>query len=133
MTKWQREALDRELDALGADRAGSSQTADDMLSLLAQIRAADWPDRGAGQRIGTRVATALGLDPIAVSAAAPPTFRDLQRICSFCERPRRCLGDLARDPAIPAWKDYCPNTKTLMALHAKGQHGIPTRGAFATS
>ena len=72
---------------------------------------------------------ALGLDPIAVSAAAPQTFRDLQRICSFCESPRRCLRDLARDPAIPAWKDYCPNAKTLMALYAKGQHGIPTRGA----
>ena len=72
---------------------------------------------------------ALGLDPIAVSAATPQTFRDLQRICSFCESPRRCLRDLARDPAIPAWKDYCPNAKTLMALYAKGQHGIPTRGA----
>ena len=57
------------------------------------------------------------------------TFRDLQRICSFCESPRRCLRDLARDSAIPAWKDYCPNAKTLMALYAKGQHGIPTRGA----
>ena len=72
---------------------------------------------------------ALGLDPIAVSAAAPQTFRDLQRICSYCESPRRCLRDLARDPAIPAWKDYCPNAKMLMALHAKGQHGIPTRCA----
>lgn len=57
---------------------------------------------------------ALGLDPI---ATAPHTFRDLQRICSFCESRRRCLRDLARDPAIPAWKDYCPNAKTLMALH----------------
>jgi hypothetical protein len=72
---------------------------------------------------------ALGLDPIAVSAAAPQTLRDLQRICSLCESPRRCLRDLARDPAIPAWKDYCPNAKTLMALHAKDRHGIPTRGA----
>lgn len=72
---------------------------------------------------------ALGFDPIAVSAAAPQTFRDLQRICTFCESPRRCLRDLARDPAIPAWKDYCPNAKTLMALHAKDRHGIPTRGA----
>jgi hypothetical protein len=72
---------------------------------------------------------AVGLDPIAVSAITPRTFRDLQRICSFCESPRRCLRDLARDPAIPAWKDYCPNAKTLMALYAKGRHGIPTRGA----
>jgi Family of unknown function (DUF6455) len=72
---------------------------------------------------------ALGLDSIAVSTAAPQTFRDLQRICSYCESPRRCLRDLARDPANPAWKDYCPNAKMLMALHAKAQRGIPTRCA----
>ncbi len=66
---------------------------------------------------------ALGHDPIAVSAAVPQTFRDLQRICSYCESPRQCLRDLARDPANPAWKDYCPNAKMLMVLHAKGQHG----------
>jgi hypothetical protein len=61
---------------------------------------------------------ALDLDPTEVSAIAPHTFHDLQRACSFCESQRRCLRDLARDPAIPAWKDYCPNAQTLMALDA---------------
>jgi hypothetical protein len=60
--------------------------------------------------------TALDLDPTEVSATAPRTFRDMQRVCSFCEHHRRCLRDLARDPAVPAWKDYCPNALTLMAL-----------------
>jgi hypothetical protein len=60
--------------------------------------------------------TALDLDPTEVSATAPQTFRDMQRVCSFCEHHRRCLRDLARDHAVPAWKDYCPNALTLMAL-----------------
>jgi len=60
----------------------------------------------------------LDLDPIEVSATEPQTFHDLQRVCSFCESHRRCLRDLARDPSNSAWKDYCPNAVTLMALHA---------------
>jgi len=62
--------------------------------------------------------TALDLDPVEVSAIAPQTFRDLQRVCSFCESHGRCLRDLARDPANAAWKKYCPNVTTLMALDA---------------
>jgi hypothetical protein len=61
---------------------------------------------------------ALDLDPVEVSEIAPQTFRDLQRVCSFCQSHRRCLRDLARDPGRPEWKDYCPNVETLMALDA---------------
>ena len=60
----------------------------------------------------------LDLDPVEVSEIAPQTFRDLQRVCSFCQSQGRCLRDLARDPAKPGWKDYCPNVETLMALDA---------------
>jgi len=59
---------------------------------------------------------ALGLDPVEVSKIESQTFRDLQRVCSFCRSHRRCLRDLARDPGKPEWKDYCPNVETLMAL-----------------
>ena len=58
----------------------------------------------------------LDLDPVEVSEIAPQTFRDLQRVCSFCQSHRRCRRDLARDPGKPEWKDYCPNAVTLMAL-----------------
>lgn len=60
---------------------------------------------------------ALDLDPNEVSQATPEAFRDLQRTCSMCESHRRCARDLARDSAIPAWKDYCPNAATLVALN----------------
>ena len=59
---------------------------------------------------------ALDLDPVEVSKIEPQTFRDLQRVCSFCQSHRRCLRDLARDPGKPEWRDYCPNVETLMAL-----------------
>jgi hypothetical protein len=61
---------------------------------------------------------ALDLDRVEVCAIAPETFRDLQRVCSFCQSHRRCLRDLAHDPAKPDWRDYCPNVETLMALDA---------------
>jgi Family of unknown function (DUF6455) len=61
---------------------------------------------------------ALDLDRNEVSQTTPETFRDLQRTCTMCESHRRCARDLARDSAIPAWKDYCPNAATLIALNA---------------
>jgi hypothetical protein len=64
-----------------------------------------------------RMAT-LDLDPVEVSAIAPQTFRDLQRVCSFCQSHGRCLRDLARDRAKPEWQDYCPNVETLTELDA---------------
>ncbi len=60
--------------------------------------------------------TVLDLDPVEVSKVAPQTFRDLQRVCSFCQSHRRCLRDLGCDPSKPEWKDYCPNVETLTAL-----------------
>jgi hypothetical protein len=61
---------------------------------------------------------ALDLDPVEVSQIAPHTFRDLQKLCSFCKSHGRCLRDLARNPANEAWKEYCPNAGTLIALDA---------------
>jgi len=62
--------------------------------------------------------TALDLDPGEVHRIEPQTFHDLQRVCSMCREQRRCVHDLAADADNPAWKDYCPNVATLMALNA---------------
>jgi uncharacterized protein DUF6455 len=64
-----------------------------------------------------RMAT-LDLDQNEVFRTEPGTLRDLQRGCTMCASHRRCARDLARDPGTPAWKDYCPNVATLMALDA---------------
>jgi hypothetical protein len=61
---------------------------------------------------------ALDLDQDEVARVERATFQDLQRVCSMCDCKKRCARDLARDPANPAWKDYCPNAQTLTALGA---------------
>lgn len=61
---------------------------------------------------------ALDLDRNEVARTYGPVFQDLQRVCVTCQRRRRCTHDLVRDAAIPAWKDYCPNAATLVALDA---------------
>lgn len=62
---------------------------------------------------------ALNLDQNEVTRVEPRTLQDLQRVCAICESHRRCARDLARDSASPAWKDYCPNAATLIALNAQ--------------
>jgi hypothetical protein len=62
---------------------------------------------------------ALDLDQNEVARSERATFQDLQRVCTMCDCHRRCARDLARDPGAPAWKDYCPNAQTLVALSAQ--------------
>jgi hypothetical protein len=61
---------------------------------------------------------ALDLDRNEVSRIERGTLHDLQLACAMCESHRLCARDLARDSANPAWKDYCPNAATLIALTA---------------
>jgi hypothetical protein len=64
-----------------------------------------------------RMAT-LDLDQNEVFRTEPGTLRDLQRGCTMCASHRRCARDFARAPGTLAWKNYCPNVTTLMALDA---------------
>ncbi len=61
---------------------------------------------------------ALDLDRNEIARIEPQTFQDLQRVCVMCEHHRRCARDFAHDPASEAWKEYCPNAATLIALNA---------------
>ena len=61
---------------------------------------------------------ALDLDCQEVARLVPETMHDLQRLCSLCNRRKRCARDLAHVPLDPCWKDYCPNVATLSALDA---------------
>ena len=61
---------------------------------------------------------ALDLDENEIARTERATLQDLQRVCTMCECHGRCLRDLARNAADPAWKDYCPNADTLIALNA---------------
>ena len=61
---------------------------------------------------------ALDLDRNEVARIEPKAFQDLQRVCIMCEHRRRCSRDFARGSTDEAWKEYCPNAATLLALHA---------------
>jgi hypothetical protein len=62
--------------------------------------------------------TALDLDRNEITRIEPQTFQDMQRVCIMCEHHRQCARDFARDSASGAWKEYCPNAATLIALNA---------------
>lgn len=72
---------------------------------------------GASDLLLRRMA-ALDLDKTELAKFEPETLHDLQRVCSVCQSKRKCTNDLNHDQNDPAWKDYCPNVATLMALNA---------------
>jgi len=59
---------------------------------------------------------ALGLDLRTTIRSQPAVAQDLQKHCSLCDDKSRCSHNLDRDPANPAWRDYCLNAHTLDAL-----------------
>lgn len=57
---------------------------------------------------------ALGLDPVELARSEGAVVRDLERLCTMCERRTRCARDLASaDPVSDDWQDYCPNAGML--------------------
>ena len=58
----------------------------------------------------------LGLSAEELAHSSPAQLRDMERLCTLCESKGRCARDLATDPADPAWRQYCPNHETLVAL-----------------
>jgi hypothetical protein len=62
---------------------------------------------------------ALDLDPSEVARHEPQTLHDLERVCTLCHYHHRCARDLAHSVADTAWKDYCPNAATLIALNTE--------------
>jgi len=59
---------------------------------------------------------ALDLDRNEIGRTEPQVLQDLERVCTMCECRGRCAHDLARDPADPKWRQYCPNSGTLTEL-----------------
>lgn len=110
-------SLDSMSDLSCAAEAEVERIARDMRMSPAELRAVARRGPEAADLLLRRMA-ALDLDPTEVSQVGPETFRDLQRACALCENKRRCARDLARGPDLPAWKEYCPNNATLMALDA---------------
>lgn len=58
----------------------------------------------------------LHLDPASLASKNWGVMRDLQRLCSLCRSKRLCQRQLAQHPVNPAWREYCLNEQTLVAL-----------------
>jgi len=62
---------------------------------------------------------ALGIDGTAINRDEPAVMRDLERLCSLCERKRECSNELAGDDVKATYHDFCPNASTLDALRVQ--------------
>lgn len=72
------------------------------------------------------------IDRAELAERDPLLFRELQAVCTLCQRKEQCARDLAneeRGDRLEGWRDYCPNAAALAALGMEqncglaGQHG----------
>lgn len=109
----ERRAAGRELEMLPpAERDAIAQELG--ISVEDLYAVADKPHDGADLLF--RRMAALKIDRTMIAQEMPTVMQDLERLCSLCSDRARCVGDLERDNADPAWKLYCPNSATLSAL-----------------
>lgn len=87
------------------------------LDIAPQRLAAAAEAPGTSEQLTARL-RALQLDPIRIGARHPGVLRDMQLGCGFCSSRSRCGRDLEDGAEDPAWRDYCPNSHTLLALQA---------------
>src|SRR6516162_5540642 len=62
--------------------------------------------------------TALNLDVEEVCRTVPETYQVLRRVCAIRDNHTDCSRDFTRNPSGSEWKEYCPNTGTLVLLDA---------------
>ncbi|MBX3518598.1 MAG: hypothetical protein KF835_01125 [Xanthobacteraceae bacterium] len=65
-----------------------------------------------------------GINPAIVEAKWPSVWKDMQRLCSFCEAKNVCEVEIELAPGVHDWQRYCPNEGTIRAL---GQSPIKTQ------
>jgi uncharacterized protein YjiS (DUF1127 family) len=63
----------------------------------------------------------LNLDAKKIAITEGAVLRDLQRLCTICERKGRCARDLANHSSTPDWQVYCPNASTLAAVMTEAE------------
>jgi hypothetical protein len=109
--------LAHELKGLNSDQARV------LLERRGQITGPNWqlPEAARIQvRLLSRLMRSLGLDPDAVSRAAPQTMRGLQRACASCGERSRCEHEHELGQAHATYHSFCPNAPTLDRLRAEG-------------
>jgi len=91
------------------------QTAKDLGLPASDLRTLATKGPGSADRL-RKMLLALHVDPDALTNQDPAVMRDLQRLCTFCSRTRRCDYELAHGTAAAHFHEFCPNAFTLDAL-----------------
>jgi K+-sensing histidine kinase KdpD len=68
-----------------------------------------------------KMMAALHIDRKAVARVEPMIMRDLERVCSLCERKQRCEHELTAGTAAEHYADFCSNASTLETLVPKSR------------
>jgi len=115
-----RDAALRELGCCDAEAAHIARDVGVSVSEL-QTLAGRWPEP---PNLLERRMAASGLSVERVANSEPQVMRDLQRVCGQCDAGARCerdldAQDLGEHRQDRAWRDYCPNVKTLDALRTE--------------
>jgi Family of unknown function (DUF6455) len=63
-----------------------------------------------------RLLKALGIDEAALARSETAVLRDMERVCSLCERKAQCNNDVEIGVAARDYEDYCRNAQTMNAL-----------------
>jgi hypothetical protein len=108
-----RDAALAEIGCCGGDEA--AHIARDIGVSVSELQtlAGRWPD---STNLLERRMAASGLSAERLAQSEPQVLRDLQRVCGQCEDGTRCERDLNANAHDRAWRDYCPNAVTLVAL-----------------
>lgn len=65
-----------------------------------------------------RLIHAIGLDGASIEQAEPQLYQSMQQKCMLCEDCERCDLDLTQGTSGLHFRDYCPNSDTLVTLQA---------------
>ncbi len=64
-----------------------------------------------------KLLTVLGLDEQLLSQTQPYVRRDMERVCSSCQKKRQCDRDLSAGTSAQHYEEYCLNAPTIDALN----------------
>ncbi len=75
-----------------------------------------------------KLLTVLGIDEKFLSQTQPQVLRDMERVCSSCQKKHQCDRDLSAGTSAQHYEEYCLNAPTIDALNRKADRQENPRG-----
>ena len=99
------------------DTAEMRRVAGDLGLTVSELRTVAAQGKDAASLLPKMLA-ALNMDSDAVLRIEPMVMRDLQRVCSCCNRKSECAEHILAEDAAVTYRAFCPNAATLSSLKA---------------